>query len=83
MWTAIEGADWDLRPVTASLGIATSTAGSLDVLGLVSQADQALYESKRRGRNRTTHFRDLGPRPEGGTPTLAMPLGRSGLGTDG
>jgi diguanylate cyclase (GGDEF)-like protein len=37
--------------VTASLGVATLPASASDVRGLVSAADQALYEAKRAGKN--------------------------------
>jgi diguanylate cyclase (GGDEF)-like protein/PAS domain S-box-containing protein len=70
--SAIEGAVWDLRPVTASFGVATwlpphhdqqqghaSTRHDSDGLELVSAADKALYESKARGRNRVTHADEL------------------------
>jgi diguanylate cyclase (GGDEF)-like protein/PAS domain S-box-containing protein len=66
---AIESAIWDLRPVTASFGVATwlpphhgqtSTRHDSDGPELVSAADKALYESKARGRNRVTHANELG-----------------------
>jgi len=42
--------------VTVSAGIATYPAGAADEAELVESADAALYESKRRGRNRVTIF---------------------------
>jgi diguanylate cyclase (GGDEF)-like protein len=42
--------------VTVSAGIATYPAGAADEAELVESADAALYESKRRGRNRATIF---------------------------
>src|SRR5262249_1762420 len=55
----ITGIRWPLRPVTASLGIATLARGGGAPAVLVQQADQALYHSKRQGRNRVTHHGDL------------------------
>ncbi len=59
---AIEGKHWPLRPVTASFGAATfhdphweSGVGSQ----LIEAADQALYHSKRNGRNRVAHSDDI------------------------
>lgn len=57
---AIAGRDWPHRPVTASLGVATSVAETPDESTLVELADRALYSSKQTGRNRTTHAARLG-----------------------
>ncbi len=53
--TAVAGCDWPHRPVTTSLGIATSSSETPDESALVELADRALYSSKQAGRNRTTH----------------------------
>ncbi len=51
----IEFHPWPLRPVTVSLGVATTRADTPSCGSLVEAADQALYQSKRLGRNRVTH----------------------------
>jgi diguanylate cyclase (GGDEF)-like protein len=55
----IESKPWPLRPVTASLGVSTNTPATANASQLVDEADQALYHSKKLGRNRVTHYRDL------------------------
>jgi diguanylate cyclase (GGDEF)-like protein len=55
----IEQHRWRLRPITASFGITTLNPGTRTSAQLVDEADQALYDSKRRGRNRLTHFHNL------------------------
>jgi diguanylate cyclase (GGDEF)-like protein len=44
------------KPITISLGVATYPQHGKDMNQLVSHADKALYESKAKGRNRTTIF---------------------------
>jgi diguanylate cyclase (GGDEF)-like protein len=56
---SIERHPWPLRRVTASLGIATRIECTRDTTQMVHEADQALYHSKGRGRNRVTHYLDL------------------------
>jgi diguanylate cyclase (GGDEF)-like protein/PAS domain S-box-containing protein len=46
-------------PVTASFGVSSSGGGAADVGALIDQADQALYVSKERGRNRVTRWDNL------------------------
>ena len=55
----IEQHRWRLRPITASFGMTTLHSNTRTSAQLVDEADQALYHSKRRGRNRLTHFQDL------------------------
>ncbi len=42
---------WDVRKITASIGIATLDAATLTPYALVNAADQALYEAKGNGKN--------------------------------
>lgn len=55
----IERFGWKNREITVSLGIATLQPTIACQSELVSLADQALYHSKRSGRNRSTHAHDL------------------------
>ncbi len=52
---AIESQDWPDRTVTVSIGVATLGPNIHSKTDLITAADQALYESKRAGRNRVTH----------------------------
>jgi len=58
---ALASTPWPLRPITASFGAATTRPDSTRPDLLVGQADQALYQSKRAGRDRVTHFLELDP----------------------
>ena len=51
---ALESAAWPHRLVTASVGVAALTPALLGPADLLLAADQALYRSKRAGRNRVT-----------------------------
>jgi diguanylate cyclase (GGDEF)-like protein/PAS domain S-box-containing protein len=51
---AIEGATWEDRKVTASIGVATMSEEICTAEQLVETADRALYRSKEAGRNRVT-----------------------------
>ncbi len=51
---AIEGAGWPERAVTASFGVASLGPAIKTTSALVVAADQALYHSKRTGRNRVS-----------------------------
>jgi two-component system cell cycle response regulator len=46
-----------VAPITASAGVSTLFVNAADGEGLVKSADEALYESKRTGRDRTTRSR--------------------------
>lgn len=50
---------WPHRPVTASLGVATTTPKLQEAATLLAAADAALYVSKSAGRNRVTHCHSL------------------------
>lgn len=59
---------------TASIGVAVSAHGPLDVHALLAQADQALYCAKERGRNRVESASlDLVLRLDSSTPSLRIP----------
>jgi diguanylate cyclase (GGDEF)-like protein len=49
----------DTISLTVSMGIATYTGGELHWQQLISQADNALYQSKQQGRNQSSHFSQL------------------------
>ncbi len=55
---AIEIASWPEWAVTVSVGVSTHTRTATDALSLIEEADAALYQSKRIGRNCVTHFLD-------------------------
>jgi diguanylate cyclase (GGDEF)-like protein len=57
---AIAGAQWKLRAVTVSIGVAVTTRAD-DTPSLVERADQALYEAKRQGRNCVIHLGSAAP----------------------
>jgi diguanylate cyclase (GGDEF)-like protein len=54
---------WPLRPLTASLGIATTSSSTPTASDLVDQADRALYRCKRAGRDRVGHFSESSDDP--------------------
>jgi diguanylate cyclase (GGDEF)-like protein/PAS domain S-box-containing protein len=60
---ALSTADWQLRTITASFGVASLTVVTRDSQELVTQADRALYASKRRGGNCVTHADELDATP--------------------
>jgi diguanylate cyclase (GGDEF)-like protein len=51
---AVAAAGWDRREVTVSVGVSSLEDETPSPAGLVEAADQALYRSKRNGRNRVT-----------------------------
>ena len=52
---AIESADWPLRPVTVSIGVATLSLNCAGSDALIAAADRALYAAKSSGRNQVLH----------------------------
>jgi diguanylate cyclase (GGDEF)-like protein/PAS domain S-box-containing protein len=59
--TVIAGADWELRPITVSLGVCTLSLDTLTPAAMVACADHALYRSKAAGRNQATHGNPSAP----------------------
>lgn len=62
---AIERGNWSSRSITVSLGASTHQLSSKRsalkriMERMISEADQAMYQSKDAGRNRFTHFEDM------------------------
>ena len=55
---AIASASWPMRAVTISTGISTLSEQMKDKSDLIAEADRALYRSKQRGRDCSTHAED-------------------------
>ncbi len=54
---AVRDFKWDKRPITISVGVAASTSAQAS-MDIVERADKALYEAKRKGRNRVVLIKD-------------------------
>ena len=66
--TAGDGIDYEPRlSITSSFGVAVTRSPRLSLEQLIDQADQALYQSKRSGRNRCTLFEQAQPQEEAAT----------------
>ncbi|WP_309714683.1 diguanylate cyclase [Armatimonas sp.] len=64
----VEQAPWPKRAITISVGVSTLWPGTENDQQLITEADQALYRSKRWGRNRVTHFSDCADDPSKDVP---------------
>jgi diguanylate cyclase (GGDEF)-like protein len=69
---AVRALSLPLPPVTISAGVASLRDQSLSTAGLIAAADDALYVSKRSGRDRVTHFAHE-PRIEAADPLETEP----------
>ena len=70
--TAGDGIDYEPRlSITSSFGVAVTRSPRLSLDQLVDQADQALYQSKRAGRNRWTLFESAQQADASATSTAA------------
>jgi len=57
---SVEGISGLPRCVTGSFGVATLSTSTVDQATLTTEADNALYASKKTGKNRVTHYGDVG-----------------------
>ena len=60
--TAIHGTQ--VGPITVSAGVSTRVLGARSLQELLEQSDEALYVSKRTGRNRVTAFTRIAAQDE-------------------
>ena len=63
---AVAKGDWPHRNITISVGVASLLRLNPEAGALLAQADRALYEAKRRGRNRVVSATELTPREDHG-----------------
>ncbi len=56
---AVESADWALRPITVSVGLAALDQTDIERSRLVADADRALYAAKDSGRNCTVSSKNI------------------------
>ncbi len=59
MRISLESLPFENRQITASFGAATYSSGLENKRELIEQADQALYECKRLGRNKSLHYNTI------------------------
>ncbi len=50
----VEEAEWELRPITISIGVGTLQTGVANSVEFVESVDRALYAAKRRGKNQAS-----------------------------
>ncbi len=55
---AVRAATWECEPLTVSIGSASLDGATVSQQRLVNLADEALYEAKRRGKDRVVSYRD-------------------------
>jgi diguanylate cyclase (GGDEF)-like protein len=66
---ALGAATWQHCPVTLSMGVACLTPACLDGAHMMTQADQALYGAKRRGKHCVVRYSEVGEEVPASEPT--------------
>jgi diguanylate cyclase (GGDEF)-like protein len=74
---AVAAGPWEVTPVTASVGVCASDEAGQNVSDLLRHADEALYYSKRSGRNRVTVWESQFAPPPSGPLPMSQPATRA------